>query len=964
MLGLNVGDVVAVLKMDSTQFNAAVLNAQQRVMQFGQKLGQMGSYLTLRATVPIVYFSTKAVKSFAAFDDAITRSAAVTRGMTSVMRKEMVNTALEISKKSILSATDLAEGYFALGQAGYSAAQSVKALPVVEDFAIASTNDLDTAIRYLSRTVEGLGMSSEDPIVMMEAMTRASNSFTFAAITTTAEIEDFAVAMTHAAAPALRLVNKSVEEGVAVLMAFARAGIVAEEAGTLLWTTVRDLQRANIKARGEWEKMGLVIYDTNGKMRNLAEIFGDLEVRFNGMSDQGKKVSLMLLGFQDRSLRGIQALMGFSAEMKMFQQEMEKGGDLTRKVAETYMKSFASRLKMTAHHIDAFRISLGWILSPILTKVNEKIKEFTNWWESLDNSVKLIIVEVSIFAAMLGPLLIVLSKMVMTVTYLSIGFNVWAASTIGLAKSLGVVSLAAAANLALFGLLIAGVYAFRAAWLKGSGQIKENIDSMVDAVKNAIEFIYDSLLGQFLVNTVYAFNEAFRIIRTNWKSFIVDIIGGIKGAISWTKTMAQAIKESWTLPTMTDFVNRVKEGVAEAGAAWAESFADQWEQNLAKVEQYSQTTFQTVQTYSKAAIVATGENLNELARAIKEQFGEDMPAVIKVFLQKVSEMNESLLKMLPTDEMMEILDTLTTIRKEAQQLGEEPGFDTWSMHLREAQNLSERFREVAVRAFDATSDALTELVTTGRTDVKALAAAILTDLLNAIIRAQMAFALQNWVLPSLGGLGKGLGDLFGGGGQAAALATAGTQVSTAITTAGTTASTALTTAGTTTAGAMTTTGTTVAAAMTTAGTAISTGIIAAGTTAAAAITAAGVGSAIGGAGGGATGAAAGAAGAKGLVFNAGEIVRMAMGGIINAATLVPMTQRRTALIGEAGPEAVMPLTRDSQGRLGVRAEQPQVNVNNQTKVVNVFDREEMLSAMQSDKGEKVIVNVLRRKGII
>ena len=59
--------------------------------------------------------------------------------------------------------------------------------------------------------------------------------------------------------------------------------------------------------------------------------------------------------------------------------------------------------------------------------------------------------------------------------------------------------------------------------------------------------------------------------------------------------------------------------------------------------------------------------------------------------------------------------------------------------------------------------------------------------------------------------------------------------------------------------------------------------------------------------------------AKGGAFSGGNVIPFAVGGLVNGPTTFPMSGGRTGLMGEAGPEAVMPLARDSQGRLGVRA---------------------------------------------
>ena len=78
------------------------------------------------------------------------------------------------------------------------------------------------------------------------------------------------------------------------------------------------------------------------------------------------------------------------------------------------------------------------------------------------------------------------------------------------------------------------------------------------------------------------------------------------------------------------------------------------------------------------------------------------------------------------------------------------------------------------------------------------------------------------------------------------------------------------------------------------------------------------GSAVGGAVGSA--AAGGLKFANGGVFFAGQVVPFADGGMVNSPTFFPMAGGRTGLMGEAGPEAIMPLGRDSSGRLGVRAQ--------------------------------------------
>lgn len=84
--------------------------------------------------------------------------------------------------------------------------------------------------------------------------------------------------------------------------------------------------------------------------------------------------------------------------------------------------------------------------------------------------------------------------------------------------------------------------------------------------------------------------------------------------------------------------------------------------------------------------------------------------------------------------------------------------------------------------------------------------------------------------------------------------------------------------------------------------------------------------------------------AKGGVFEAGRVVPFAEGGVVAAPHYFPLAGGRTGLMGEAGPEAILPLTRGSDGRLGVAgggAAQPvNVTFNVTTPDVEGFRRSE------------------------
>jgi len=111
--------------------------------------------------------------------------------------------------------------------------------------------------------------------------------------------------------------------------------------------------------------------------------------------------------------------------------------------------------------------------------------------------------------------------------------------------------------------------------------------------------------------------------------------------------------------------------------------------------------------------------------------------------------------------------------------------------------------------------------------------------------------------------------------------------------------------------------------------------------------------------------------AKGGAFEKGRVVPFAHGTIIDRPTLFPMAEG-AGLMGEAGPEAILPLSRTSSGDLGVKTILPpsvqpvnnMQNVNNTTisvpvNIDNISDRR--LSARLQGEIERKVKDILREE---
>lgn len=84
----------------------------------------------------------------------------------------------------------------------------------------------------------------------------------------------------------------------------------------------------------------------------------------------------------------------------------------------------------------------------------------------------------------------------------------------------------------------------------------------------------------------------------------------------------------------------------------------------------------------------------------------------------------------------------------------------------------------------------------------------------------------------------------------------------------------------------------------------------------------------------------GGAFANGAAFSQGRVMPFAKGGVVSSPVAFPM-KGATGFMGEAGPEAIMPLTRGADGKLGVQSQggaATQVVMNITTQDARSFER--------------------------
>ena len=285
---------------------------------------------------------TKATREFIEFEDALTQSLAIMD--TSIAQQEkMTQAARDVATSTRISATESAESFFFLASAGLDAEQSIAALPQVAKFAQAGMFDMSLATDLATDAQSALGLTVNDANQNLQNLTRVTDVLVKANTLANASVQQFSEALTTKAGAALKVVNKDIEEGVAVLAAFADRGVKGAEAGDKLNQVLRDIPRATAKNSEEFAALGLSMFDTEGNMKNVADIIEELDRVLGPMSDELKASTLDQLGLNRGVADAVKILSGAGDQIREYEEALRDSGGTTQEVADKQIDSLAGQ---------------------------------------------------------------------------------------------------------------------------------------------------------------------------------------------------------------------------------------------------------------------------------------------------------------------------------------------------------------------------------------------------------------------------------------------------------------------------------------------------------------------------------------------------------------------------------------------------------------------------------------------
>jgi len=319
------------------------------------------------ALYAIVKAGAESIQTFMKFEDALNQSLAIMK-TTEAQQQAMSEAARQVGISTRISAEDSAEAFFFLASAGLDAEQSISALPQVAAFAQAGMFDMATATDLATDAQSALGLTVLDAQQNLSNLTRVTDVLVKANTLANASVQQFSEALTTKAGAALKVVNKDIEEGVAVLAVFADRGVKGAEAGDKLNQVLRDIPRATAKNKEEFEALGLQMFDAQGNMKNVADIIEELDAVLGPMSDELKASTLDQLGLNRGVADAVKILSGSTDQIRRYEEALRDSGGTTQEVADNQMKSLQAQTEVMSSKFNELGLIIGEALAPAMEK--------------------------------------------------------------------------------------------------------------------------------------------------------------------------------------------------------------------------------------------------------------------------------------------------------------------------------------------------------------------------------------------------------------------------------------------------------------------------------------------------------------------------------------------------------------------------------------------------------------------
>lgn len=324
-----------------------------------------GAYTVAAATAGTAV-SKAALSSYSDFESSMSQvqsTMGIAKDAMSKVDGQSVNTmdtlnalAKQMGAETSFSATECADALNYLALAGYDTQQMCDTLPTVLNLAAAGGIDLASASDMVTDAMSALGMGVDESEKMVDQMAKTAS-------TTNTSVAQLGEGILTIGATA-KSIRGGTEELNTALGILANNGIKGAEGGTHLRNVILSLQSPTDTAAECLNGLGVATYDSEGNMRSLNDILGDLNNSMNGMTS-AEKDNIIGSIFNTTDLAAVNSLLANTGDTwDNLQQTIANSTGAASKMADTQLDNLKGKVTLLQSAAEGAAIAIGSDLEP------------------------------------------------------------------------------------------------------------------------------------------------------------------------------------------------------------------------------------------------------------------------------------------------------------------------------------------------------------------------------------------------------------------------------------------------------------------------------------------------------------------------------------------------------------------------------------------------------------------------
>ena len=365
------GSIKINIELDSSQLTSAMSKMGNLLKKGAAVLG------VAKITAEVAKLAQYSIKVGSDFEAGMSQVSAVS-GATGEDLEALTEKAKEMGAKTKFSATEAAEAMNYMAMAGWKTSDMLNGIEGIMNLAAASGENLGTTADIVTDALTAFGLSAQDSTHFADVLAAASSN----ANTNVGMMgETFKYV-----APVAGAMGYSVEDCSLAIGLMANSGIKAGQAGTALRSMLSRLAKPTDEVQGAMDKLGVSLTNSDGSMKSLNEVMGDMREGFSGLSKAEQTQTASALAGQE-AMSGLLAIVNASdSDFNKLQSAINNADGSAASMAETMNDNLKGSITIAGSAAESFGIAvyekMEKPLKSVVDKGTEDINRLTSAFQS------------------------------------------------------------------------------------------------------------------------------------------------------------------------------------------------------------------------------------------------------------------------------------------------------------------------------------------------------------------------------------------------------------------------------------------------------------------------------------------------------------------------------------------------------------------------------------------------------